>query len=758
MALLQYDFSVVGLNVVYRALAGVEARFIQTAKRMEAVAARTGGRVAGGGGGRAGGGGGRSAISENQRQSDKETRYLVQQEEQRKRKLLQAKERTAMALRRQSERESRRLEMDQRREGERWRRLAQASSDKRLREEMAQARAGARAQQQFRKSIYGAGLSGAGKALKGIGSMATMGIGLGGGIAAAAIVKNAMAADVQARKLANQGFGTDSMKGKSRQEIAKELLASAGRESIRTGMSKESVLSAFEGIQSKAGNLKAAQDLAPWMIDVMQGQGISGDTMGNMVGMAFNATKNMAGVTDKAGMAKQIVEKVVAMAKAGSMTPEEAAAQMGPLMGEVMKGGGDPLKTLGFMGSVMQLSAGSEAPSAAEAMTAVRRITSDMESERGRKGLKALGIDAYKKTMIAGKEVNVSRDPVEMLSAIIGKTHGDKAALGKIFNEESIKAINPMMELYRGGAKGAKGGSGADAHKAGLAALEAGLAGAGMYSEMGKGQIAEDAAFMRESDQGKLDIATQKFNEAIGTQLMPAVTKLIPKLTEMIEPAAKVTEALVKLAAFFLDNPFLGLGAIVSGYIVKEMAAAAIGNKIAALLSGGKALPGGGVVPGVTPGGGGKGVPVVGPLAVLATAMAIPQESKRLDDINKQIDAETANGGEVSRSTKNRAARQMMEGATPIVPVLRMLGMYNDPTGKTAGSVGEGDGGGAWGKGKISGGKVQISGEMVTAANAHQKAASAILAAANALTAAINASGGLGGGLARPAGSPTANR
>lgn len=744
MALLQYSFGVIGQEIVYRALAGIEARFVRSAKLMELQAHRTASgivRETGGVGGvgrglaRTGaiGPAGPSALA---RQASREAAMEIAAERRARMQVLRARE------------------IAQRREQASWDRIRQRGAAHSLREQrrlalreqrvlQSDARSHARAQHQFRRTVFGAGAGGAGKALRAVGSVGAMALGIGGSIAVAGAVQKQMSAERQAAVLANQAFGTEAAKGQTRAQLAARIGGVAVTESIRTGIGKEDVIKSMAGVQAKAGNIDVATTLAPFMTDLSQALGADLGDIGDMVGMTFGSLqKSGYGAAEALQMTQQAVAILAEQGKIGSIEIKDFASQVGPLLGAMAKFEGDPMKNMSALGALAQLSAGTEAGgSAEEAMTALRNLSTDIITSAKTKGaLTAIGVDPFSRQKVGGKMVKGAlKSPIELMKEILVKSGGDLGIMTEVFGMRAAKLAGPLATAYRGAGGGKKG----------LAAIDEALRQSGAGATGNVKEIQESAAFARGSAQGQFDIAMAKFNDAIGSQLLPVITKLIPKFVEIIPSLTKLAEAFVKLAGWVLENPLKGLGAIVGASVVKEIAVVGIGAKLAALFAG---KPG---VPGVTPavgGSSGKALPIWGPLAVLATGLAIGQESGRQSDIRARIAEEERTTGKASDVSLAQAKRSMSENMSPIVPIARMLGLVDDPTmlqGGGMGSLAAKAGGG-----EVKGGKdLQLSAAQLSAA------AKALADVAPLLASLANVGGGTPPtGLARPNASPTKNR
>ena len=590
MGLLTYEFSVIGLDSIYRALAGVEARYVASCKRMEAASGRMGGA---GGSARGGMSGGVYGAS----------RAIVRDTEKLGLQVARAQEQAAV-------RSENRLAAIRRQSGQKWvreenaRQRDMAHANERLnretlRRQTSEARAATKAQHDFRKTIYGAGVSGAGKAIRGIGSVAMMGIGLGGVITGADAVHKAMKSEVDATVLANMAMGTDATKGMSRQQVVGMIQGAAGTEGIRTGMGKGPMLDFLREVQVKSGDIKGGVALMSHAADLAQGQGADMGDLGGMAGMLLSGLSKDPGVKNPAEVASQVLDQMFAQSKAGAIDPKILPSLIGPMLAAQRGyGGGTIVSRMGEIGAMMQLSTGTDAGGDASiAMTALKSTRAQIISHAAgsKSDLHKMGLDPFDEVYGPnGKKVgyDLKGSPLQLMAAVIEKSGGDVATLEKVFGRRGGTMIDPMRKAYMDAFLGASGGreddkSIAAGKVAGVAGLHEVLRKSGLGAKFKGGEVQDAAQAVRETTQGKFDEAMAQLTSTLGTQLLPVAAQLAEKLTAAVPSIVAVTEAAAKLASFFLDNPFTGLGTIVAGYIGKEMAEAAIGDIIAKSLNSG---------------------------------------------------------------------------------------------------------------------------------------------------------------------------
>jgi len=127
------------------------------------------------------------------------------------------------------------------------------------------------------------------------------------------------------------------------------------------------------------------------------------------------------------------------------------------------------------------------------------------------------------------------------------------------------------------------------------------------------------------------------FQQKLDTLVAGLADKVLPALIKLAPAAEKAASGVSALADLFAKNPFVGLGAVIGGYILKELAVAGIGKLITNALSGG-----GGAA---APGGMGGALGAIGLGAVLGGAIgSLTAESANTSLDAKQAGANSAQG------------------------------------------------------------------------------------------------------------------
>ena len=419
----------------------------------------------------------------------------------------------------------------------------------------------ARAQQLARERTAGRVMAGAGRVvsstagvlgagLRTVGGIAT----IGGTIAAGSAVRTQMDELAMASTLASQA-GSPEVKG--------ELLREA--QSIE-GFTGAEVLGALEQFASLTGDLDAARQL---MADLGQFALATGTRLEDAAAAAGNFANNLDGIEDPGQRATAIMEAMRALGgqgMAGAVEIKDLAGGGATLGAVASQMAGDPLENIKKAGVLAQAArARGGAASPAEALTAVARFTDQLAANADK--LEKLGVRVG--TRDSAGNLTELADPRQVIADILEKTGGD---IGK---------INELLGIY--GQKVVRGFAGAfrERGRQGVFAEFDRL----MQTELTSADIQTRAASRLEDPDVRLKETLKEFNREIGEELV----KQLPELTGVIKsaiPAFKeLTIGVIKVAKFFGENPFVGIGAVVLGAIAKEIAAAGIGAAVRAAIT-----------------------------------------------------------------------------------------------------------------------------------------------------------------------------
>lgn len=234
--------------------------------------------------------------------------------------------------------------------------------------------------------------------------------------------------------------------------------------------------------------------------------------------------------------------------KAGAFEIKDAAAQFAKMSAAAsrfgLSKGSEGVKVLGGLTQIARSATGSPE----QAATAVEAMFRQLVGESGK--LKGMGVDVFEKG-----STSKTRDVRDVITDAIAKTGGSLPKLQKIFGEEGIRGVSPLISAFNEAKNGAKG---TDAEKtaAGVTALRAALTKAidapGDWAE-----IVQDSAAAQKTAGAQLDAAWESIKATVSKEAVPALLKLAPAVSALAEtgigPAIVVFQALVEAAGDAVD-------------------------------------------------------------------------------------------------------------------------------------------------------------------------------------------------------------
>lgn len=626
-AVLQYDFAIIGEGKVAQAFTRLERRATRHARVVSAQMRRAyNGAGVGTGAGTPRG----SRVSAEakakvaaEREAGKTERARMVQVERaqvRQRQEQVAAERRAAAVR---ERAIKRESFEKQRAVKAEHREREKFSRKQGSEEKQRAREVASTQRQYQRSVRGK-VDRAGAAVTGVAGRAATAIGLAGaGVIAAGLYQGVGLEQRQRQILINARGGGEQL------AMAPDVLGAKIRAtSIAHGQDQGNVTAGLEAFVAKTGDL----DTVIASMDVL-------GTVATATGTSFEFIASSAADLMKKFDIKTPEQMAAAFTtltmqgKKGAFELRNMAEHL-PMMGAAAARfgltGEKGVKQLGGMAQIAMDSSGSPE----EAATAVARMFDALiEGSGGLRSGKLLGTKV--ETFNGGDPTKGMRDVVDIMADVMGAVGGDVTKFNKVFNIRAAKAGSKSFvesqkayaAVMAGGGtkKEARAAAGAATMKVYRDAMEPG-------GKAGFDELQTDEAMALESTAAKLNIIQTKFTESVQTRLLPALTALIPKAEGLIEPFGNLVIGVAKAAAWFADNPFSGLGAIMAAAVLKDIAGAAIGNQLAATVtalitrSGARFAAGSTAAGAVGPGGtmaGASGVGGAAAMAVAATTLAL---------------------------------------------------------------------------------------------------------------------------------------
>ncbi len=545
---LRYDISVVGEQNIRRALRGVESEIQSSGRRAQATASKASGTA-------------RSARS-----SDREALAGIRRVEREQLASARKTERERIAAEKRVEREriasEKSVGREQLKQEQYW-----ANARARSRHADMQARDAKVANRRASASSFAGGV---GNSIKGaLGTVA----GIGGtvlGVAGLAGAGEAVSQEIDIDRRVRQAVVNARGPGESGMD-PKDLRKQVRNTAMSTGATESGLVGAVETYTARTGDIKTATENLRTFATVAMATGASVEDVASTaadLAQKFNITKPREMADAFAVLAFQGKKGAFELRDMASTFPEMAAAAQRAGMTGV---GG--MKTLGGLAQIARTSTGS----GAEASTAVQMLMTQLTAKAGDlKSGKALGgktVNVFEK----GDATKPARDIRQVLAEIISKSRGNLTQLGELFDVRGVRAASPMIAAYRSASASAGGGSKGEA--AGKAAVLKLIADAS--DQVAKfSDVQADATEVAKSDAVKLEKVNTRLREAFSEKLLPALERLLPKFEEIIPQLGAASGAFADLVAYFSDNPFKGVGAVVLAKVGLDLAEAGIGAAV----------------------------------------------------------------------------------------------------------------------------------------------------------------------------------
>lgn len=483
------------------------------------------------------------ASRERMRLSEKEARHRVKVETAAERKIEQER------------RASRRRQLATRRE----RRIGA------LRQRQAAALAASGARDRFARSTLGVGSRSVGGSLRAIGGMGAGALALGGGFAVSGAIGHAKELNKVITGLANQAFREDGSAG-SREEIAGKIR----KRVTAVGAGGEGAANVTEGLRTyvaKTGDLDTGLGLSQFATDLATASDASitdvFDTAGSIM---LELNKRGIKGNDALELLKESLSVIGGQAKEGSVEFADLATYMAKVTSSMsaIGGKGEFMETFKTAGALTQMAISGGAPDAAEAATAITRMSSDMIANADR--FKKLGVNVFDRDS-EGRAIAL-RNPLQILQDVFAKTGGDIEKTQALFGERGARAATPVMDLARNLGEG-------DA-MLGIAKMLEEVA-RFKDASMSEKEIVGSAAFRREQSDLRFDAAIEKFNIAVGEELLPVITKLVPEFVKLIPSLTAAAKVFGHFVDDLVRNPIGTIGKVIAAKLVLDLASAGIG-------------------------------------------------------------------------------------------------------------------------------------------------------------------------------------
>lgn len=494
-----------------------------------------------------------------------------------------------------------------------------------------------------------------GTATRSLGGMVSSGVGLasmaltvGGGFAIADAGRNLLASERNAVALMNSAQIAGMPLSKA------SIMDTVGKTQAATNISKNDLLKGWQQYVKISSDVQGGQENLGEFAKLAKA---TGTDFGEMMTLAGRLKSGNAGLSSKDQLS--LLRNIIGQGGQGSIEVEDLA-----------KVGGEIVATAGMYGgpvsrSQQRLLGLAQIPGklfgAAESATAVQRFGQDLEANADLIGSTGAHFNRRSGTVVQGLGVKVKdangqlRDPAEIVSELMRASGGD---LGKLkaggLGKESMKIFEGVLSTFQQAGGGA---TGAEAVRTKIAQVE----NAGATSE----DVDQMFARVMSESSEKFANAVNKIEESIQAHIGPALDRFADKIPELLPKIEMLINGVAKVADFFMENPFTGIGAVIAAKVTADVGQAALGKVLADGLA--KAFSGGigGGAPVSLPGGGtgkGSGTGAVGGGVAIAGALAEVYGLTEGDDAVKAARQKAAAGGGYTDVIKSGAIKGLTTG------------------------------------------------------------------------------------------------
>jgi hypothetical protein len=381
------------------------------------------------------------------------------------------------------------------------------------REQRAAAKSQERASQRRAASLGRLTDDAKGMALGGAATVGAAGLGIVGAAARKEFRTRSMARDLSV-----------SARGSGQRAVDPSVLTKEAHDvaAKNPGISADGVLSGMRAFVTKTGDLATARKLSGTMATVASATGADPSEIGD----AMADMSKKFDIKSVEGM-QQAMAVLVEQGKKGSFELKDLAAQLPKVGAAAQRFGLDKgHKGIAKLGGLLQISR--EATGSSEqASSALEATFRQLVSKSG--DLKDAGVNVFDK---GGNARDIEDVLVESISKVGGKDmEKKKVGLQKIFGEEGIRAISPLIDTFATAVK-----EGTDPVKALRDRLGEAIGATGGWSD-----VVQDATLRQQDESAKLTAAW----DALGAKVGEAV---LPHLTGMADAVLKNRSALDALA------------------------------------------------------------------------------------------------------------------------------------------------------------------------------------------------------------------
>ncbi len=412
-----------------------------------------------------------------------------------------------------------------------------------------------RAREKIARGIGGATSRGIGGALGGIGSMATGALTIGGGFALADIAKKQFAAQAQAALIVNEV--TVGGKVPLGANVA-NIMGRASQVSRETGMAKADVQAGMLAYtrNAKGGDFANAFANMGFFAKIAKTTGADITEIATGAGTLQSQNPNL-----KAPQMQQMILDMMAQGHAGQIPLAQMAGLAGIVGSARGSFAGDVATNQRKLLGLTQLGR-SEAGGAEEAARGLKQMAIEVDKPKKAALLKSWGVHYDKHGQI--------ESPEQLISAAMRATDGNLIQLGEVFGTRSGGLMRHLSSTYREAGGGAKG-------QAAISAEMASVTQATTKPEELEAQFQQ----LMSTPAEKFQKAMNDISEVVGARLTPFLEKMANSLERGAPNIEKFLSAVLDVAEFLVNNPWVGIGVAIGASIEKEIIGAGIKSVLA---------------------------------------------------------------------------------------------------------------------------------------------------------------------------------
>jgi hypothetical protein len=393
--------------------------------------------------------------------------------------------------------------------------------------------------------------------VSGAGRMASMAMGLGGGMFLADAARREMSAQKQAALLIEQV----SVGGAAPKEATiANILGYASQASKETGMDKGAIVEGTRAYSktARSGDIKGALRNMSFFAKMSE---VTGTDMSEIAGAAGMLQSQNAALAGDPTKMRQMLLDVYAQTKNGSLGMGEMitqAGKIGSVRGAFQGDESTVQRKLMALGQIVAPAAGEESG------IMIKDFALEVTKGKHLAHAKAMGVHFNGLSQI--------ESPEQMISAIMKSTGGDIGKITDLLGSRGGTLLRELSGGYVAAEKGGKGGGEAYLKK---------TIGDVSGSTMSEKDLDTRVQALNDTPEKKLELAVNTIREKLEEKLAPALedfaTNTLPKLLPIFE---QIIDKGSEFAKWFADNPIKGVGMVVLGAITKDLAAAGIGPAV----------------------------------------------------------------------------------------------------------------------------------------------------------------------------------